>query len=416
MREIREVHDGELEEFARITREAFPGMKVVSQDDRDRMLERLGRVIREPGVHFFAAFDGEQMAGVIRCYDFSMKLRDRRVLVGGLGGVAVDLRYKKEHIAADMVRHYLAYYQQKQAALVALYPFRPDFYHRMGFGHGVKMNRYSFRPDALPAAGPKARLDYLTAGDQAAIAACYDRFMARTNGLIEPLPFMLEQQLANPENYVVGYWRDETLRGYAQFRFQSAEDHNWLLNNIELRTLVYDDPAALAALLSFFRTQADQVGHIIYETQDDAFHFLLADPRNGTGHLLAGLWHETNTQGTGIMYRVIDVARLFEQLAGYDFGGVTCRLELTLTDSFLPENARTYWLDFAGGMARLGEPGAADVAVAMDIADFSSLVVGAIDFARLYDYGRATLSDATQAPLVSRLFRAESPPWCLTSF
>jgi predicted acetyltransferase len=413
---IREVNNGELDEFARITIEAFPGMKIVSQDDRGRMIQRLAHAMSHPAVHFFAAFEGEQMVGVIRCYDFSMKLHDRRVLVGGLGGVAVDLRYKKERVAADMVRYYLDYYREKQAALLALYPFRPDFYHRMGFGHGVKMNRYSFRPDALPAAGPKIRLSYLTAGHQEAIAACYDRFMERTNGLIEPLPFMLEQQLTNPENKVVGYWRDETLCGYAIFRFQPGDDNNWLLNNIELRALIYDDPAALSALLSFFRTQADQVGRIIYETQDDTFHFLLADPRNGSGNLLAGLWHETNTQGTGIMYRVIDVARLFAQLSGYDFGGVTCQLQLTLTDSFLPENAGTYLLHVENGAARLVDSGAADVAVAMDISDFSSLAAGAIDFARLYTYGRATISDAAQAPLVSRLFRAETPPWCLTTF
>jgi predicted acetyltransferase len=219
---------------------------------------------------------------------------------------------------------------------------------------------------------------------------------------------MLEQQLTNLENKVVGYWRDETLRGYAIFRFQPGDDSNWLLNNIELRTLIYDDPAALSALLSFFRTQADQVGRIIYETQDDTFHFLLSDPRNGSGNLLAGLWHETNTQGTGIMYRVIDVPRLFAQLSGYDFGGVTCRLQLTLTDSFLPENAGTYLLHVEDGAARLVDSGAADVAVAMDIADFSSLAVGAIDFARLYTYGRATISDAAHVPLVSRLFRGRA--------
>jgi len=52
----------------------------------------------------------------------------------------------------------------------------------------------------------------------------------------------------------------------------------------------------------------------------------------------------------------------------------------------------------------------------MDISDFSSLAVGAVNFGRLYAYGRVTISDEAFVPLVSRLLRAAAPPWCLTSF
>jgi predicted acetyltransferase len=415
MREIRAVPESDLEEFARITTEAFPGMKIVSREERDRMIERLARVMKEPIVHFFAAYEGEQMVGVMRLYDFTMRLRETRTLVGGLGGVAVDLRHKKERVAADMVRFYLDYYRDKGAVFVALYPFRPDFYRRMGFGYGVKMNRYSFRPDALPA-GPRARVDYLTADDRDALAACYDRFLERTNGLIVLPSHVLDALFTDPANRIVGLREGNRLRGYAIFRFQPANENNWLANNLELRALIYDDPAALLALLAFLRTQADQVERIVYETQDDAFHHALSDPRDGTGNLLAGLWHQTNTQGAGIMYRVIDAPRLFEIWRERDFGGATCRLRLNLTDSFLPENAGSYLIAFERGRAKLTDKGAADVEMNMDISDFSSLAVGAIDFARLYEYGRATISGAAHVPAINRLFHAEIRPWCLTSF
>jgi predicted acetyltransferase len=391
-------------------------MKIVSREERDRMIERLARVMTEPIVHFFAAYEGEQMVGVMRLYDFTMKLRKTRMLVGGLGGVAVDLRHKKEHVAADMVRFYLDYYREKGAALVALYPFRPDFYRRMGFGYGVKMNRFSFRPDALPASGLKARLAFLTVDDKEALAACYNRYLERTNGLIDLPPHVLDALLTDPANRIVGYWDGGRLCGYMLFRFQPANENNWLMNNIELRALIYDDPAALAALLSFLRSQADQVERIIYETQDDTFHHVLSDPRDGTGNLLAGLWHETNTQGAGIMYRVIDVSRLIEVLRDHDFGGMTCRLRLNLTDTFWPENGGSYLIAFERGRATLAGAGASDVDVEMDVSDFSSLVVGAIDFARLYEYGRATISDAGRVATVNRLFHADVRPWCLTSF
>lgn len=415
MRTIREIHEDELDELIRITVEAFPGMKVESRADRDRMRERLVKVMNEPIVHFFGVFEGAAMLGVMRCYDFTMKLRETRALVGGLGGVAVDLRHKKEHVAADMVRFYLDYYRQKGAALTALYPFRPDFYHRMGFGYGVKMNRYSFRPDALPAAGVGAVVDYLTADDRDDLAACYDRFLARTNGLIELSPHMLDALFDDTSARIVGYRQNGALRGYLVFRFEAAPGENWLTNNIQLRTLIYDDAAALLALLGFLRKQADQAGRIIYETQDETFHYLLDDPRDDSGNLLAGLWHQANTQGLGIMYRVIDAARLWAVLGDHDFGGVTLRMRLDLTDTFFPENAGSYLINVSEGRATLGS-GTADVELGMDIADFSSLVVGAVDFERLQAYGRVNLSDAGMANVVNRFFAAGRRPWCLTHF
>ncbi len=416
MRSIREVQENELDELARITIEAFPGMKVDTPEARQRMMERLHKVRQEPIVHFFGAYEDETMVGVMRCYDFTMKVHETRTLVGGLGGVAVDLRHKKEHVAADMVRFYLNFYRQKGAALVALYPFRPDFYYRMGFGYGVKMNRYSFAPDALPAGGQRTTVETLTVADKAELAACYDRFLERTNGLIALPPHVLDALFTDPASHIVGYRQDGQLRGYLIFRFEAAPGNNWLLNDMLLRTLVYDDATALAALLGFLRKQADQVGRIIYETQDDSFHHLLSDPRNGSGALLAGLWHETNTQGLGIMYRVIDVARLFAVLSDHDFGGVTGRFRLNLSDTFLPENGGSYLLAVEGGRAAIIDDSPADVAIDMDVSDFSSLAVGAVDFAPLHNYGRITLSDAVYAPLVDRLFRAASRPWCLTHF
>ena len=165
MRTIRELDEDELGELMRITEQAFPGMKVGGTAEREAILERLRRVQQGGFSHFYGVFEAAQMVGVMRNYDFTMKLHETRTLVGGVGGVAVDLRHKKERVAADMIAHFLRVYVDKGAALTALYPFRPDFYRRMGFGYGVKLNRYSFPPDALPTGRPRARVEYLTAAD-----------------------------------------------------------------------------------------------------------------------------------------------------------------------------------------------------------------------------------------------------------
>ena len=415
MRTIREVEENELDELLRITVEAFPGMKVSGPEERTRMLERLARVMKEPIVHFFGVYEAGRLIGVMRFYDFTMRLHETDALVGGVGGVAVDLRYKKERVAADMIRFFLDHYRDKGAPLTALYPFRPDFYHRMGFGFGVKLNRYSFPPNALPAR-PKARVEFLSADDKAAVGDCYERFRLRTNGLLQLPPHVLDSLFTDPAMRLVGVRDGQRVRGYLLFRFDPAAGDNWLANDLYVRTMVYDDATTLSALLGFLRTQADQVQRVIYETQDDTFHFLLPDPRDGTGNLLAGLWHETNTQGAGIMYRVIDTPRLFDVLRDHDFGGATATLGLTLTDTFLPENAGRYMLRVENGRATLVESGAADVEIGLDVSNFSSLVVGAIDFARLYGYGLASISNPAAVPLVDRFFRAGQRPWCMTHF
>jgi predicted acetyltransferase len=90
---------------------------------------------------------------------------------------------------------------------------------------------------------------------------------------------------------------------------------------------------------------------------------------------------------------------------------------LTLTDSFLPENAGSTTVSFQRGKAALAdEEAAADVEVRMDVAEFSSLLAGAIDFETLMLYGLAEISDPAYTPTLQRLFWVERAPVCMTAF
>jgi predicted acetyltransferase len=116
------------------------------------------------------------------------------------------------------------------------------------------------------------------------------------------------------------------------------------------------------------------------------------------------------------MYRVIDTAGLFETLAQRDFNGQSCRLKIAARDSFLPENDGAVVVHFEDGRARLVEGGKHEAEVRLDIAEFSSLVMGVVPFKRLYTYGLAEISDARYLPVVNRLFETDEPPVCMTRF
>jgi predicted acetyltransferase len=194
---------------------------------------------------------------------------------------------------------------------------------------------------------------------------------------------------------------------------------------MRVKEFIYESQEALSELMTFLHTQADQIRHVLINTQDEYFHHLLLDPRNGTDRLIPDVYHETNAQGLGLMYRVVDVPRILDLLSERDFGtpalgARTCTLRLTIDDSFLPENAGSISLHSRGGYVQRqygGMPDAAyDAEIRLDIADFSSLLAGTVDFWSLYRYGLAEISDESYVETVNRLFAVEQKPICTTSF
>jgi predicted acetyltransferase len=155
---------------------------------------------------------------------------------------------------------------------------------------------------------------------------------------------------------------------------------------------------------------------IIFNTQDENFHFLPLDPRNGTGNLITPDSHETNVSGIGLMYRVIHVPILFKALKDHSFGGQTCRLKVTLRDSFLKENEGSTVIHFLDGKPEVRPCDEYDVEIRMDVAEFSSLLMGVIPFMKLLAYRLAEISKPQYADIINRLFLAEARPVCLTDF
>ncbi len=415
MRVIRPITAEEMEAFTTISANAYPGIDIFGPENRERFQQRLAKGREKSAVSFLALFENGEMRGVMRLYDFTMNLLSTKTLVGGVGGVAVDLLHKKEKIAADMLKFFLEHYEEKGACLTALYPFRPDFYRRMGFGHGTKRSLYRVRPAQLPKGQTKAHIAFLTGQDREAIQACYDRFLDRNNGLMQRFGYVWDEVFRRPNIQVVGVKRQEHVSGYLIYQFQKGKGDHFLSNDMLVRELVYDSAEDLLELMSFLHSQADQIERIDFYTQDEHFHYLMQDPRNDSGNLLAHVYHESNTQGVGIMYRVIDGPRLFGVLENHNFGDVSCQLKIVLEDSFFPQNGGAFVVHFVNGRAAVSNGGPHEVTIKLDVSEFSSLVVGAINFRKLYDYGLASISSKEYVAVVDRLFVADKPI-CLTEF
>jgi predicted acetyltransferase len=185
---------------------------------------------------------------------------------------------------------------------------------------------------------------------------------------------------------------------------------------MHITEFVYENREAFLGLLSFLHSQADQVHYIYFNTQDENFHHVPFDPRDDTYTLIPPVGHTSNSQGVGIMYRVIDIPGFFRDLKRHNFSNQDCKLKLTITDSFYPENEGSHIIHFVNGKARIKKSGDFEVEIQLDIADFSSMVMGVLRFKNMYAYGQAEISDKKYIDLINRLFTTENKPICTTQF
>jgi predicted acetyltransferase len=289
----------------------------------------------------------------------------------------------------------------------------------MGFGYGTKMDQYRLKPSALPRGPSEANVRYLTEEDKQALSNCYHRFADGRHGMMRKTEREVNRLFKNPQHRIVGYQKDGQIEGYLVFTWEHGD--TFITNDIRVQEFIYESREALSHLLTFLHTQADQIRHIYVTTQDEDFHHLLRDPRNDSDRLIPDVYHETNTQGLGLMYRVVDVPGMFDRLGQRDFGipgpgAQTCTLKLTIADSFLPENAGTTLLRFEGENVQRQDEGNADVEVSMAIESFSSLLAGTVTFGSLYRYGLADISNVAHVHSVNRIFAVDQKPMCTTSF
>jgi predicted acetyltransferase len=355
----------------------------------------------------------------MRLIDYKMNYYGEMILAGGVGGVAVDLLHKKKGLAKDLITYYLDYYEQKGAALAFLYPFRPDFYYKMGFGYGTKMNQYSFCPASLPSAVFSGELVYLTGEDLPLIRRFYEKLTRIKHGYCFKSEWEYEgliKHSATP-HMMIGYKEADELKGYVTFGFRKGHENNFVKNNMHIREWLWETPEALNGLCHFLQTQADQINRIIFNTQDADFHWLLKDVRNPTDNIIPSVYHESNTAGVGVMYRIISIPKFIAVNAKRDFNRVNLNLAITVEDTLRPQNQGVYHVAIVNGcMTTASETPLKNVIeLKLNIADLSALFLGSVDIKTLFRLGKLNLT-AHDMDLVHQAFRVEAKPECISAF
>jgi len=419
MGQIRKLPRKDFVTFAKMMINAFPGFPGYGTPDK-ATVDKLVKLLREsartdPVVSYFGCYDRGQLIGGIRFFDFTMNVFNNFVLCGGGSLLGIDLMHKKEKIAKELMTFYIDFYLKKKAPLTALYPFRPDFYHKMGWGYGAKLSQYVIKPAELPAIGDKSKVRFFTKKDWPKLRAGYDRYAAKTHGMFKKLAGEIKR-IDMPNLRSVVYEDKGKILGYLVFTFKSDPDKSFVLVHIKVSEFIYENREAFWGLIAFLRSQADQIDSIVLPTYDDNFHFLPSDPRNHSGRLLSILAHEIDWQGLGIMYRVIDTPGLFRTLKNHNFNNQTCRMKITISDSFLESNNKSFFVSFKDGRAEMKTKGNSEVEIRLDVAEFSSMILGVIDFKSLYLYKLAEISNIDFLETVNKIFLSDVKPITTTQF
>jgi predicted acetyltransferase len=403
--------------FIDIVINAYPGIMQNTTDFKERFYNNLVDLQEnDDSINLFGLFRNNKLIGGMRIHNYKMNLFSQTIDVGGVGLVAVDLLHKKEKVAKEIIDYFIHYFKELGTSLVMLYPFRPDFYKKMGFGYGLKMNQYILMPSSFPNVVNKEGVLFLDESNKELVRDCYNRYASRTHGMIYKTNNQLNSMFKNPNQKFVGYMNDGRLEGYLQFSFEKVREDNFFTNNLLIKEYIYENPLAFAKLNSFLHSQADQIQSVVLNSQDNSLQYLFHDPRNGSNRIIPSVYHETNTSGVGLMYRIIDINTFTNQLNHVNFNNVTCSFSLKLIDTFLSDESSTYFISIKNGQLSISDDNKSDFEIELDISDLSSLLMGAIDVSRLYHYGLLKIDNINYLETLEKLFMNRKEPICSTAF
>jgi predicted acetyltransferase len=412
MSKVKKIRLKDIPKMVEISINAYPGFGYPNKDQYIKRVEETQR--KNPFINYYGCYRQDKLIGVQRIHDFRMNYRGKMISAAGVGGVAVDLLNKKEKVCRDLISYFVQYAQKKEAAVAILYPFRPDFYFRMGFGYGSPLFQYNLDPKAFPTGNSKEHLRFLNIDDIELMVDCYNNYARDKHGLCLKNRSDFKGFLKNPENRIIGYLDGKKLKGYLVAKFVKAHDTNFVINNLEILEMIYSNGEVFSEISTFLNSQSDQVKRIILNTFDPEFYQLLNDVRKGTDNLFPSVFHDSHSAGIGIMYKIVDLKKFFSMTD--NFGKENIVIRFVVEDNFSTQKNDPLTVDFRQGRPTIKSNQTHNVELRMGIAEFSSLVMGALSFNQAYSHGKVEISNSKYVAKIHQLFYGELKPQCLSWF
>ncbi|MCT4620055.1 MAG: GNAT family N-acetyltransferase [Marinisporobacter sp.] len=416
MREIRKLNEMHIDEYTEIAYNAYPSFKDFTKESMAQYKKETLEILKnDPTVTFYGLFEDDEMIAVMRLFDFEMNCFGKMLPVSGIGFLGVHLMHKKKKAARDMLKFYEENYKDKGVPFGLLLPFRPDFYKKMGYGFGTKMNQYKILASRIPAYYKDSDIRYIKEDELCKLLDCHNRVAHKTHGMMKKIGDESKAIFGDDFNRVIGnYDENGNINGYLVYKFQNGKAGNYTINNIYIKELIYENPQVLKKLLGFLRKQEDQVHLVTFNTEDESFYYLFNDPRNDSLNYIPYGYLETNTQAVGVMYKLFDVRQAFIQCKHRNYNHANIGVKFLIEDNF---NQRTeeIIIKFEKGKA-IVDAKEFVATIKIDIAEFSSLFLGCTSLKGLFDLGLLELDHDEYLQELDRAFYCNQKPVCYTDF
>lgn len=405
---ITAARPADVRDIARLWCDAFPGRRTV--EDRMRMLQSGGRygglecvlVLRDPA---------GALAGAAKLYRLEGHIAGAPFPMMGLAAVAVAPSHRRQGLGARLCTEAIARAVGRGDLLSTLYPFRPEYYRKLGWGQVGELHDYRFHTASLPDY-PEARhvRSAHRPEDGEAIARCYARVVANANGPITRDRRVWAYRLAaeelgvrslgghagwsvptDPKLRVVVH-DEEGIHGYALLRYVTRRDRDRQV--LEVRELLTESERAYRGLLGHLAAQREQWPRARHFARpEERFGDRLSDPRPPGHDNARSLYFPTARIVRGPMLRLLDVAgalRLRRWFHDPAAPVAACTLRLTVRDAQRPANDGPWMirLEERGEAAAVESGGGKgwNAALSTDVATLARIFAGDIaptDAARL---------------------------------
>ena len=388
--EIRFVLPSEAAQLARNVVSSFPSKTP------DALLRNMESELYQPDEgRYLGCFDDDgTLVGSILMMDFTLNVRGVMMPMGAAAYVSTNFLRKKEHTAMTMLRVLMG---------------------KMGYGYCNENILYQPRPSMIRSFGDKSGLSFAGPDDKEDILRFYRAYAERTNGAT--VHHFMDPHRIFDMPYVVICRRDGRITGYLTFEFVDVDHYTDMYHDLMVREMIYEDAETLKQFMTFFASQVDQIERVRILSPDEYLHVMFKNPDTGENRAHDGCIHEIGRKTMGYMVRIFDIRQYFSVQTHCEVPvSRPFTLALQVRDTFLEHNNGTFLLEVTGGTVTLTETGTPDVTLSTQIADLSSLVMGAIPLREFLAYDRMTLSDPSYAEDIQRAIGWSVKPKNLTYF
>jgi predicted acetyltransferase len=439
---IRPAVAADMEAVAELWCQAFPGKRTVAE--RVRMLEAGGRYGGLETV-LVARDDAGRLRAACKIYRLIQHIAGVPMPMMGLAAVAVAPAARRQGLGARLCTRALEAARERGDVISTLYPFRADYYERLGWGLVGELHEYRVRTGALPAyeEGRHVRTAR-SAADAEAIAACYARVAARSNGPIARDARIWAYRLAGEELGVrwlapgagpvgepgregaLGSRRGEVVvhdrGGVAGYALLGRPREGAAgVTTTQIRELIADGEEAYRGLLGYLARHTERWPVVRHTARiEERLGDRLSDPRLPGAGPARSLYFPTARVIRGPMLRILDVRaalgmrRYFDAATGPPEHPATVGVEVE--DEQMEGNRGPWSLRLDGDSVRVGA-GAdrrPDARVRADAATFARIFAGELSPSMAVKLGRAVTTG--HLPLLDRIFATRERFWLLDEF